>query len=221
MKNQKPYIIFVLCFAYVVFYSNMCLAQCSYDFEKTRQGWVVETHKDVRGAKSATISDLISFSKQYSLKVTLELSKQSESTSNGEVRVDFRTHPPFEKAGILDLENCSITTYVNFPEEFEGAASSPNGVQLFAKSYEKDSNGNEIWGNLYGRWVNATGMSDEWVDIHLFISKDQDDDIYIKNFNPKKVCMIGVKFGLGGNAPNDISFIGDVFVDCVIFNQKK
>ena len=84
--------------------------QCLYDFEKTKQGWVFETHHSTRGAVSAKRSKLKSFSAKYSLIVRLELSKNPKHLSQGEIRVDLRSHPPRNKFGPLDLDKKVVGT---------------------------------------------------------------------------------------------------------------
>lgn len=188
-----------------------------YDFERTREGWVVESHRAVGGEGTPVLerTELKANCGKYSLKLKLDMDRRGRKPSQAEIRVDLLTHAPGNQKGPLNLENRTVTAYVFFPKEFEGESNSPNGIQLFAKSTHKDKNGKEHWKSLYGRWHNATGSGGDWYRVRIDISANPGDGIYIeKGFNPRKVRYIGVKFALGTNAVN-AHFTGDVFIDCI------
>ncbi len=188
--------------------------QCLYDFETTSQGWVVESYSSTRGALSVDQSKLKSFSGNYSLKVTLNLSRIPDSLSQGEIRVDLRSDAPGNQFGPLDLTGKIVWARVYFPKGFEGEANSPNGIQLFAKSVQTDSMGQEQSRSLYGYWKNASGQSGKWVEMKLLISDRPSAGIHVdKGFDPRSIGYIGVKFGVGGRS--NAKFSGDIFVDCI------
>lgn len=189
---------------------------CKYDFERTKQGWVVETDPSTLGAKSVNKSTIKPYCGKSSIQVTLNLSKEIEGHSQGEIRVDLRTHAPGDEIGPLNLDDKIITVYIYFPKEYEGLSHCPNGFQLFAKTVIKHKNRKDEWKSLYSSWYNATGLSEDWMRIRFKITNNPPDDYYIENgFDPTNVSFLGVKFGLGGEAPSNIKFEGDIFVDCV------
>jgi len=197
-------------------------SQCLYNFENSRQGWVVESHRAVRGEVSSILepSKLTAYRGTWSLKLNLDLDKGGKKPSQVEIRVDLRTHAPGDQFGPLNLENKVVRVFVYFPYEFEGESNSPNGIQLFAKSVHKDANGKEHWRSLYGLWYNASGWGKQWLEVRLRISAEGGEGVYIeKGFDPKKVCYIGVKFGLGTNASPNSKFAGDVFLDCIYWKK--
>lgn len=216
---MKKYVFSIKCFSLAIIMVSVLVtqadSQCLYDFEQTRQGWVAESHSLTRGALSAKRSRLVAFSGEYSLKAELHLSKEAPEFTQAEIRVDIQSYPPEGMSWPLNFDNTEITVYVYVPEEFEGQAGSPNGIQVFAKS-DKDVMGQTQWRSLYGQWVDAAGQSGDWIEVKLFISDTPRDGIYIEDgFNPKSIRFIGVKFGLGGDASADVTFSGDVFVDCI------
>lgn len=191
-------------------------SQFLYDFEMTKQGWVPESDSTTRGVISVNRTNLFHFSGKHCLKITLDLTKKVKGKHQGEIRVDLRTHPPKNQFGPLNLLGKTIKAYIRFPSEFEGESNSPNGIQLFVKSVQKDASGKEIWSSLYGLWYNATGHSNDWMEIHLPITNKTLEGMYKdKHFNPQKVCFVGVKFALGGESSPEVNFKGDVFVDCI------
>lgn len=185
-------------------------AECRYDFEGSAQGWIHETHESSAGALSAQPSEDQQHRGDRSLKVSLAL---SQTVPNGEVHVDLEAS---EEEAPLDLEDKEIVAWVWFLKGFEGNPRSPNGIQLFAKTVYADAAGAEQTGSIYGRWKNASGWSQDWVKLTLRLSNAAQEGVYREDgFDPKRVRIVGVKFGLGGKATADTRFSGDVFVDCV------
>lgn len=197
-------------------------SQCRYSFENTREGWVVETDPSSSGVLSVESSKLKNFSGDYGLKANLKLSREPSQPSQGEIRVDLESFAPGNDVGPLDLDGKVVTVWIWFPKTYEGDPKSPNGIQLFAKSVEEDSTGNEQWSSLYGMWINAAGQSTNWMKISLkILGKNQIAQELLKkmyvdeNFNPKKVRFLGLKFAIGGKASRTTKFSGDIFVDCM------
>lgn len=185
---------------------------CQYDFEEGPSGWVVETHESTRGARSVDDSELKHYRGKSSLKVRLELSKEPDSRSGGEIHVDLKTQGPGDVFGPLDLAGKVVTARIWFPPAFEGEAHSPNGIQIFAKSVKRES-GQEVWGSLYSEWHDAKGHSDSWMRVRLPVT--QETEGVDGPFDPGNVRLIGLKFGLGGQASPSLTFSGEIYVDCV------
>lgn len=222
MRNRHIFINSLLIFILLLIGSNFNEANCEclYDFEKDIQGWAVESHHTTIGASGVELSTIEKFSGDKSLKVKLNLSKESLSHSQGEIRVDLESFAPGDDEGPLNLDNKIVSAYVYLPREFGGESASPNGIQVFAKSVSVDSLGKEQWKSLYGKWYNAIGYSNNWIEVKLLISTKKKKGVYIEEgFDPKSIRFVGIKFALGGKASKNVKFSGDVFVDCISWEK--
>ena len=106
--------------------------------------------------------------------------------TNGEVYQDLSYVRGLESKVPMDFSNRTITAKVKVPEAFVGDPSKPNGVQLFVKDKEGDSQ--------YSEWVNIVNDG-KYLYFDLTLKPESDG-----GFDATQVKIIGVKFGIGSGS---------------------
>jgi len=132
----------------------------------------------------------------------------------------------------VDLSGKTLGALVFCERGTSGSTYAPSGIQLFLKSVDL-KNGKEEWNSYYGNWhniwqVKRDGTSDrqlgnviegEWSLVSIEVPEEIIRDPLERprhgyadlHFNPKKVALIGIKYGLNDNYKEDVS--GKIFAD--------
>lgn len=166
--------------------------------------WQVQDYFDSQGIKSVKLEN-------GRLVLEAELVGGHPNDSKGEVLLDLCYYKGLECCVPLNLSEHLITVEVEVPEGFVGPPPR-NGVQVFVKDVQVEPNGEQKWRCQYGPWQNVTSAG-TWTAT-LAPTTDPIPDGYTEtDFNPKKIHIIGVKFGIGEGSLHTYS--GPLYVNSV------
>lgn len=145
----------------------------------------------------------------YSLELTVDLIGGHESKSKGEAYVELLKHPPSGMSAPIkpiDMMQAEITIWVYLPEGAEGDPNSPNGAQVFVKSYtERDR-----YKGKYGDWLNLPNSAG-WIEVKLKPGEKEGGGFEEKGFDPTQIVEVGIKIGAGGDSKTP--FKGSIYID--------
>jgi hypothetical protein len=144
--------------------------------------WQVQDHPGTRGIVAVE-------RRGGRLKMMADLVGGDASLASGEVLLDLHYFAGLEDQAPLDLAGRTILVDVKIPFGFFfGEPDLPNGIQVFAKD--------DGWRSQYGTWTNAAKTGK--ITAALTVSADAIPGGWTDDgFDPTKIIMIGVKFGIG------------------------
>ncbi len=209
--------------------------------------WKVQDCAGSRGIIDADITGTRRIDGKGSLELTLDIIAGSDDKKEGEVFVDLKDMPEHYASGQvsmqhfpdgtvsgIDLRGKYLSADILCPLGTGGARSSPNGVQIFAKSVSKDPvTGEDVWSSYYGNWHNLwQGSRDPKADPKLgniiqgrwsILSADLDElPVYghvDPGFDAGNVALLGIKYGLNKDSREDVS--GNIFIDNLGWADKS
>jgi hypothetical protein len=173
--------------------------------------WYTQTYTDSQAITAVSQSAEHAKFCKYSLKLTVDLVGQHPNKSKGEALVDVQFFDRVKGEKIpLNLEGKTITMWVYVLGGAMGERSSPNGVQVFVKDRNYNSQ--------YGAWLEIP-IENEWFTVKLTPSKTPSEGVstYIDKpgteFEPTQIIIVGFKIGAGGQS--NATYNQPIYIDGV------
>lgn len=160
--------------------------------------WIAQDFADSQGVISVRFSDSL-------LIINAHLVGGDPALGRGEIYIDLRYWPPTEALAPLDLSGSTIAVRVILPEGYGGPQWAPSGIQVFVKD--------DQWRSQYGLWVNVANTGGEYTATLSPSASNPVAGMTAEGFDPTRVRIIGVKFGINDAAIWD--FAGNIIVQCV------
>jgi hypothetical protein len=165
---------------------------------------------------SQAISDVVYDPARRMLMATGKFEGGSRTNEKGEVYLDLRFVPDLEGKVPLDLSNTTIQVEVVVSGKFNhrltpGVREIANGIQIFGKDNH--------WRSQYSTWKNtlANRNSDTTYRLsHRFIRGLPREGWSDTGFDPAKIQVLGVKFGLGVGSKH--GYEGHLFIKSIRFD---
>lgn len=172
-----------------------------YGFEQGVEGWIRQDYKDSRACIGVSQTNEKVYIGQYSLKMDMNLTGNSDDKSKGEAYIPKLPNP-------VNLENKRISAWIYSPKGSRGPDDNPNGVQLFVKDIHYKCE--------YGNWLQLT--EGKWTEVILIPGRVEPIFGYMdKGFNPARIISIGIKIGTGSDS--NAKYSGPIFIDAVNWNS--
>jgi hypothetical protein len=148
---------------------------------------------------------------QHSLKLTVDLVGQDANKSKGEALVDVQFFDRVKGEKVpLNLDDKTITIWVYALGGATGERKSPNGVQVFVKDRNHNSQ--------YGAWLDIP-IENDWFTVKLTPSKTPSEGVSTfitkpgTEFDPTQIMIVGFKIGAGGES--NATYNQPIYIDGV------
>lgn len=174
-------------------------------------GWYHQTFTDSQAVTAvAQSADYAKFC-GHSLKLTIDLVAKHENKSKGEALVDVQVFDRQKGENVpIDLDGKTITAWVYGLTGAKGDRNSPNGVQVFVKDRNHNSQ--------YGAWLDIP-IENDWFTVKLTPSKTPSEGVSTfitkpgTEFDPTQIIIVGFKIGAGGES--NATYNQPIYVDGV------
>jgi hypothetical protein len=170
-------------------------------------GWTYQTYSDSQGFTDTRRCTGKAHTGIGSLCITADLKGGDPHRSQGEVYCDLRNHAPRGVSVPVNMENVNAHCWLCLPPGSAGPEGARNGVQLFFKSQDENS---DAWHSYYSEWVN---IQPSWGGRWIKFTANPSEPAGYKDpqFDPSKVIAIGVKFAI--NTESTATLAGTIYLD--------
>jgi hypothetical protein len=178
-------------------------------------GWRREDKGKIEAIQDVERSTVKAKSGDGSLGLQVNLVSEYEYHDRGEAYVDLRFYPPEgleAPPGPLDLTGIKVTIWVYARAEAAGNPDTPNGVQVFVKDQDYNTE--------YGKWTDLIALrsADRWISTTLVPATEpppggtMDDD-----FDPSDIALVGIRIAAGSGYTD--TYTGTVWIDDVCWRM--
>jgi hypothetical protein len=170
-------------------------------------GWTYQTYFNSQGFIDARRCTGKAHTGNYSLCISADLIGQHPNKAQGEVYLDLNNHSPLGVSVPVNMNNVTAHCWLYLPSGSAGPSNARNGVQLFFKSKEANS---DTWYSFYSPWQNIQpSWEQQWVE---FTANPSGPAGYKDpQFDPTKVIAIGVKVAI--NSSSNATLTGTIYLD--------